>query len=98
MKNFTLEEVIKDNKLMLKCVEQNNSGVKIMLNNQVIDMKNCSLEEYLENLRNMLKNDIKSDFVFLDKEGNEVDVEGEVDFSIIEISDGDCVKIKSNSY
>ena len=97
-KDFTLEEVIKDNHLILKNGEQNDSGVKIMVNNQVIGSKNCSLEDNLKNLRNLLKNDIKSDFLFLDKEETEIDVDGEEDFTIKEILNSGFVKIKSNLF
>lgn len=95
-KDFSLEEVIKDNKLILKNEEQNDSGVKIMVNNQVIAHKNCTLEENLQNLRNLLLNDIKSEFTFLDKEGIQIDVEDEKEFTIKELLSNGCIKIKSN--
>ena len=55
------------------------------------------MEENLQDLRNKLKDDIKSDFVFLDKGGIEIDLDGEEDFTIKEILNNGFVKLKSNS-
>ena len=94
--DFTLGEIVKDNILIFKSEGQSGSGIKIMLNNKQLCEKNCSMEENLQNLRNVLKNDI-SDFIFLDKEGTEIDIDGEEEFTIKEILNDGYVKIKSNS-
>lgn len=99
-KDFTLEEVIKDNILILSSAENNNdsgAGVKIMINDKNVCTKNCSLEDNLKNLRNSLKHDIKNEFNFLDKGGIDIDLDDEEDFTIKEILNNGCVQIKSNS-
>ena len=96
-KDFTLKEIIKDNILFLKTEIQNDSGIKIMINGNPFCTKDISLEENLQNLRNKLKDDIKNDFIFLDKGEVEIDLDGEEDFNIKEILNNGYIKIKSNS-
>lgn len=95
--DFKLEEIIKDDLLMLKSDENSsNNEINIILNDKKYCSKNISIKDSLQNLRNNLKKDIKNDFFFLDKKNNRIDENDEEDFEIEEILNNNSIKIESN--
>jgi GTPase SAR1 family protein/uncharacterized protein YnzC (UPF0291/DUF896 family) len=96
-KRFSLNDIVDNNLLKLKNIEENkDSDINIVLNDNDFCSINCSVNDYLENLRKLLNNSIQ-DFGFLDEEGNFIDKEDEKDFTIKESLIDNTIKIKSNS-
>ena len=96
-KRFSLNDIVDNNLLKLKNIEENkDSDINIVLNDNDFCSINCSENDNLENLRKLLNNTIQ-DFGFLDEEGNFIDKEDEKDFTIKESLIDNTIKIKSNS-
>ncbi len=88
-----LEDIICEKKIKLKLLE---SEIKIFLNDKNICSIECSTDINLSNLREMTDDKIKEDFVFLDSNLNEIDLEDENDYLIKDIIKDNEIKLKSN--
>ena len=88
-----LEDIIFEQKIKLKLIE---SGIKIFLNNKNICSIECSKDINLSNLREMINDKIKEDYVFLDSNLNEIDIEDENDYLIKDIIKANEIKLKGN--
>lgn len=96
-KDICLKDAVDNNILKLLDLEKNKaSNIKILLNGQDFCSINCSEDDSLEKLRNLLNNKIQ-DFEFLDQDDNPVDKEDENEFTIKENLVNGSIKIKSNS-
>lgn len=84
-KDFLLEEIIDNNILKIKQIEQQkDSSIKILLNDKDFCVINCSEDENLDTLRKLLSNNIQ-DFEFLDEDGNPKDKDDEKEYTIKEM-------------
>lgn len=96
-KDICLKDIADNNVIKLLDLEENTAySIKILLNGQDFCSINCSEDDSLEKLRNLLNNKIQ-DFEFLDQDDNVVDKEDENDFTIKENLVSGSIKIKSNS-
>ena len=96
-KDTCLKDIADNNIIKLLDLEEKTaSSIKILLNGQNLCSINCSEDDSLEKLRNLLNNKIQ-DFEFLDQDDNAVDKEDENDFIIKENLVNGSIKIKSNS-
>ena len=80
LKDIEVEKIIR-----LKSIKTNTSEIKIFLKNKNILSMGCSLEQSLNDLREILKNKINGDFSFLDIDDNLVEKEDEQDYNIKDI-------------
>jgi len=92
--NYKLNDISEDKKIKLKTSgSSENNLTKIFLDKTVLFSKDCSKINYLSELRDILKKDIKENFIFLDKNGQDIDIEDENEYPISEaLSEG--IKIK----
>ena len=92
--SYKLNDICENKKIKLKTSGScGNNLTKIFLNKTVLCSKDCSKINYLSELRDNLKNDIKEDFIFLDKNGQDIDIEDENEYPISEaLNEG--IKIK----
>ena len=95
--DFSLES-ISENKMIRIKAENNTSTSKInlILNDTNTCSIDCSLSQNLEELRNIINQNIKDEFSFLDKEGFPITKEDEKLYSIEDILNGESIKIKGN--
>ena len=92
--SYKLNDISDDKKIKLITSKLNeNNLTKIFLNKTVLCSKDCSKINYLSELRDKLKNEIKENFIFLDKNGQDIDIEDENEYPISEaLNEG--IKIK----
>ena len=95
--NIILENIIKGNYINLKSIQDNEFLLKIFLNEKFIISLNCSTKDKLNKIRNLINNKIEMNFIFLDGDGNSIDIIDEEDFTIEDIVNNEIVKIKNNS-
>lgn len=95
--NLTVEEITKDKMIYLKKVENETTKIKIMLQNNEICTINYSETQKVSELRNILKDKIKEDFIFLDEDEIDVDIQCEHSLLVSEILKDYTIKIKANN-
>ena len=92
--NLKLEDISKDKSINIK---KDNSQVKIFLDESQLCLLKCTPNQQLDELRKILMDKIKNDFLFLDTDGNEVFKEDESSYEINDILKDNSLKIKSQS-
>ena len=97
--DFTAEDILDGQIIKLKSTKDaslisNKTELSIIVN----DQKNCSMrlekEIHLDKSRELINKKIKGNFVFLDKDGNNVEKEDEKDFIIDDILNNGEIKLK----
>ena len=92
--DFALENICAEKKINIKSIED---GIQVFLNEKALISIKCQIINNLSEARNVIKQKIKEDFTFLDKDKNEVDIEDERDYEIKDILNKDKIMIKSES-
>ena len=95
--DFTLEDISNDKIIKIKSFKDNNENIKVILDEKIACFINYEEKKSLDESRNIIKQKIKNDFIFLDIEENEVDKEDEKDFKIEDIMKNNTIKLKSKS-
>ena len=90
--NLKLED-ISNNKIIK--IKEDNSQIKIILNESQLCILKCTPNQQLDELRKILMDKIKDDFLFLDADGNEVFKEDESSYELNDILKDNSLKIKS---
>lgn len=96
---ITLEHICKDKTIYIKKVENNetNTGkIKILINDEEKFSINFSENQNLSEIRDIIKNKFKEDFVFILDDGCEVSKEDENDFPLSEALVQNSLKLKVN--
>ena len=93
--SLKLEDIIFEQKIKLKLLE---SGIKIFLNNKNVCSVECPTDKSLDYLRKMLNDKIKENFLFLDINLNEIDLDDENDYLIQNIIKVNEIKLRRNSF
>ena len=85
-----LEDIINEKKIK---IESFKPGINCLLNDKIIDSIECSKNKNLDDVRKMINDKIKGDFVFLDSNDNTIDIEDEQDYLIEDILKNDEIKL-----
>ena len=94
--DLLLEDIINDN--IINIIKSTNSGINIFFKDKNICVVDCSEECKLNEVRNLIKNQIHDDFIFLDQGENNVEIDDEKDMDAKSIMINDSMKIQiSNS-
>ena len=70
--------------------------IRIELNGKIIGSKPLFFHDNLISIRLRLKEKIKEEFIFLDKDGNNIDIEDENDYLLKDIENEKIIRIKNN--
>lgn len=100
--DYKLEDIVKEKIISLKSEGSNsktNSGsngsnINVIEGNKKISSINSNSKINLVQARKLINNELKDDFIFLDIEGNDVELADEKDFSIEDILKEENIKIK----
>jgi hypothetical protein len=94
--DYLLEDITIGNviKLTTKSIK---SIIKIELDGKIIGSKPLFLSDNLISIREKLKNEINTSFLFLDEDGNEIYMEDENDFLLKDIINGKLIKLTEKS-
>ncbi len=93
--DYKLSDIIKDKKIKIIAFE-NGLLIKIFLNDKEICSKSISELQYINEVRNLLKNEINQDFNFLDADGCDIEKEDEKDYSVKDILNNQSIYLKCN--
>ena len=93
--SLKLEDIIIEQKIQLKLLE---SEIKIFLNNKNVCSVECPKDKSLDYLRKMLNDRVGGDFLFLDSNFNEIDLEDENDYLIENIIKVNEIKLRRKSF
>ena len=85
-----LKDIINEKKIQ---IESFKPGINCLLNDKIIDSIECSKNKNLDDVRKMINDKIKGDFVFLDSNDNTIDIEDEQDYLIEDILKNDEIKL-----
>ena len=91
--DITLENIIAHNSINLKSIKENDFSIKIFLNGDNIISLNCSKKDNLNEIRNLINNKIQLNFIYLDEDGNSIDITDENDFLVEDIVKNDIINI-----
>ena len=91
--DYKLSDIINDKKIKIVAFE-NGDLIKIFLNDKEFCSKNISELQYLNEIRNLLKNEINQDFIFLDSDGCDIEKEDEKDYSVKDILNNQSIYLK----
>ena len=91
--DYKLSDIINEKKIKI-ISSQNGELIKIFLNDKEFCSKCLSETQYLKEIRNLLKNEIKQDFIFLDADGCDIEKEDEEEFSLKDISKNQSIYLK----
>ena len=99
--DFTAEDILDGQIIKIKSTEDSSSNSnKIQLNILVNDQKKSSMsfekEIHLDKCRELINKTIKGNFVFLDKDGNNIEEEDEKEFFIEDILNNGEIKLKQD--
>lgn len=101
--DYSLENIIHDGKnIKIKSIfEKENEDkkflLKIFLNNNNICSFNCKKKDKLTNIRELIYNKIKNNFLFLDMDENIVEMNYEEDYEVNDILKNEIITISTNS-
>ena len=94
--NYKLSDIINNKKIKIMTALE-KLLIKIILNDKEFSCsKNISPKQNLNEVRNILKNEIKQDFIFLDSDGFIVDIRDENDYLIQDILNNNSINLKNN--
>ena len=91
--DYKLSDIINGKKIKIIAVE-NGESIQIFVNNKEFCSKNLNEMLNLNEVRNILKNDIKQDFIFLDSDSCDIEKEDEKDFSLKNILNDQAIYLK----
>ena len=77
--------------------ENNKPNINIVLDKKIICSINCYEEEKLSDIRPLIKNSFKNDFLFFDDQNNYIEEEDEEEYIVKNILINNSIKIKSDS-
>ena len=90
--NYILDNISVKNVIKIKSIEESKSDVNIFLNESNISCENISNSQTLDEIRNLIKDKVNCECVFLDSDKNEVDKNDESDYTV------DIILIKGSIY
>ena len=85
-----LEDIINEKKIQIESLKP---GINCLLNDKIICSIECSKNKNLVDVRKMINDKIKGDFIFLDSNAKTIDIEDEQDYLIEDISKNDEIKL-----
>ena len=91
-----LENIINEKKIKLKSIG-NDECLNIYFNEKKICSLNCSKKDKLNYIRNLIHKKIQKNFVFLDQEENEVEIDDEEELTAKDILNKEFIKISIDS-
>ena len=71
--DYSLTDIIVGNIIKIKPSKINESKIKVILNENLVSDIKCEKDLSLEDLRKLILNIVKEEFIFLDMDGNEVE-------------------------
>lgn len=91
--DYKLNDIINDKKF--KIISSGNQElIKVFVNDKEFCSKNLSPNQNLLDIRNILKNEIKQDFIFLDSEGCDIEKQDEKDYMLKDILNEQKITLK----
>jgi hypothetical protein len=75
----------------------NKPNINVVLDNKIICSINCDENEKLSDIRQLIKNSFKNDFLFLDPQNNYIEKEDEGEYGVKVFFINNSIKIKSDS-
>ena len=94
--DYSLTDIIVGNIIKIKPSKINESKIKVFLNENLVSDIKCEKDLSLEDLRKLILNIVKEEFIFLDMDGNKVEKEDEQDYKIEDILVNESIKIIPN--
>ena len=94
---MALENVINEKNIKLKSKGNDEFYVNIYLNEKNICSVNCTKKDKLNDIRNLIYNKIKKNFVFLDPYGSTLEIDDEKDYMVEDILINEIIKISIDS-
>ena len=98
---LTLKDILLDSnkiKIQSKEIKENSeNNIEIVLNGENVSSKNYDKSQNLSDLRKLLENEIKDNFLFLDEDENEIAKDDEEGFKLEDIIKNNTIKLKSTS-
>ena len=94
--DYSLTDIIVGNIIKIKPSKINESKIKVILNENLVSDIKCEKDLSLEDLRKLILNIVKEEFIFLDMDGNKVEKEDEQDYKIEDILVNESIKIIPN--
>ena len=95
-KDITLGKITKQKIIHIKRVKKDTIKLNILVNNKEICTINCLEDQKLFEIRHLIEDKFKEEFIFLDEDGNEVINREENNFSVSDIIDNNSIKLKIN--
>ena len=96
---LTLQDIIVGNKIII-IEDDTQISIKVYLNEEYVDLLICSKEINANEIREKLIPIINKDFIFFDSYNNEIDLNDEEDYKLLENilikdkDDNECIKLK----
>ena len=94
--DYSLTDIIVGNIIKIKPSKINESKIKVILNKNLVSDIKCEKDLSLKDLRKLILNIVKEEFIFLDMDGNKVEKEDEQDYKIEDILVNESIKIIPN--
>ena len=94
---MALENVINEKNIKLKSKGNDEFYVNIYFNEKNICSVNCTKKDKLNDIRNLIYNKIKKNFVFLDPYGSTLEIDDEKDYMVEDILINEIIKISIDS-
>ena len=94
---MALENVINEKIIKLKSKGNDEFYVNIYFNEKNICSVNCTKKDKLNDIRNLIYNKIKKNFVFLDPYGSTLEIDDEKDYMVEDILINEIIKISIDS-
>ena len=96
--DITLGDIISNEKILkIKSMGDKNFSIKIFINKKEFCCLNCSESSKLNEIRDLLKEKIREDFIFLDGEYNNIPKEEETIFEVCDILNDKSIQISINN-
>ena len=94
---MALENVINEKIIKLKSKGNDEFYINIYFNEKNIGSVNCTKKDKLNDIRNLIYNKIKKNFVFLDPYGSTLEIDDEKDYMVEDILINEIIKISIDS-
>ena len=76
-------------------IKEDDSQIKIILDDYIFCYVKCELSQKLNEIRNLINNEKEIDFLFLDTEGYEIIKNDEIDYAVNDILNDKTLKLKT---
>ena len=91
--DYKLSDIIKDKKIKIISIGT-QSLIQVFINDKDIGLKNIIPKQNLKEARDILKNEINQNFIFLDSDGNDIDIQDENDYPVEDVLKNNAIYIK----